>query len=342
MLGRMEQRTAADSTACLQVCHNLFQPNLGLHVDVPVDVAEAEGQLAISAQLRNAFACSGALQELLQVASRTVTAAAPGGRLVTAERLIHGTPTLMQHCCKSRLWRLSCRKGFCAYLCLGKRCPDSSLQNWQDFKVGSPAPAPAPAPLVTASATSYIRASATQRQCRPTFLCCCGNDSLWLKRQLPCRHLSMLALWLTSRVLCWAACSHTVACLLPIEVDFGSHLGDIHAMHTPQHTVIWPGCSSCRHAQYLVCVQSHWSVLTADECNDNNVTHLLGTVREMLHQLSTAALPLTEIVAPGEVAAKQKEETSMAQAGGAQQSPVVSGSAQGDAEMQVRCAYLRE
>lgn len=74
--------------ACLQVCHNLFQPNLGLHVEVPVDVAEADGELAISAQLRNAFACSGALQELLQVASRTVTAAAPGQRLVAAERLI--------------------------------------------------------------------------------------------------------------------------------------------------------------------------------------------------------------------------------------------------------------
>ena len=72
------------------------------------------------------------------------------------------------------------------------------------------------------------------------------------------------------------------------------------------------------------------------------MTHLLGTVREMLHQLSTAALPLTETVAPGGVAPKQKEETSMAQAGGAQQSPAVSGAAQGDAEMQVRCAYLRE
>ena len=74
------------------------------------------------------------------------------------------------------------------------------------------------------------------------------------------------------------------------------------------------------------------------------MTHLLGTVREMLHQLSTAALPLTESVAPDEVAAKQKEETSMAQAGGALQSPAVSGSAQDDAEMQVRCdlAYLRE
>ena len=74
------------------------------------------------------------------------------------------------------------------------------------------------------------------------------------------------------------------------------------------------------------------------------MTHLLGTVREMLHQLSTAALPLTESVPPGVVAAKQKEGTSMAQAGGALQSPAVSESAQGDAEMQVRChiAHLRE
>ena len=120
---------------CLQVCHNLFQPNLGLHVEVPVDVAEAEGELAISAQLRNAFACSGALQELLQVASRTVTAAAPGVHLVAAERLIHSIPTLLQHLGEHPL------ADFWACLCLRKRCSGiSSLALWRHlggFGMGS-------------------------------------------------------------------------------------------------------------------------------------------------------------------------------------------------------------
>ncbi len=152
---------------------------------------------------------------------------------------------------------------------------------------------------------------------------------------------------------CWAACSHTVACHLEINAPAltGSHAVYImcYAMHSLQHNAIWPSCSSCRQTWRLTCLQSHWPALNADECNENNVSHLLGTVREMLHQLSSAALPLTESVAPGEVAAEQKERTSMAQAGaapvgGAMLSPAVSGSAQGDAEMQVRGdpAYLRE
>ena len=169
---------AADSVACLQVCHNLFQPNLGLHVEVPVDVAEAEGELATSAQLRNAFACSGALQELLQVASRTVTAAAPGEHPGAAERLVHSIPTLLQPWLESTLWQVRGWKGSCECPCLRKRCPGSSPHCWRDLSVDA-----RPAPLVTAPATPHIRAlqcnMAMHGSAGPN-LCCCDNDSLCL------------------------------------------------------------------------------------------------------------------------------------------------------------------